>query len=150
MLYDNLDNKAGAHLPFLRSLHCSTQSLARRYIREYGAVVTSFQIFSDFAAFFDKAANARKVYTPSKDARFTENHAVVLVGYENDEDGSEYFLALNSWSAAFADNGLFRVRALGLQQCFSCLANSVCKPRWPLPQCVLVVHHALMRAAAGY
>jgi C1A family cysteine protease len=82
---------------------------AQRYIRQYGAVVTSFQIMSDLQSFFNKTGNAQKVYSPSAGAKAQENHAVVLVGYDNYAAGGGYWLVLNSWGTKWADRGLFKV-----------------------------------------
>jgi hypothetical protein len=78
------------------------------YIRQYGGVAASFDVFTDFRPFYSSFANARKVYKPTGNATLEERHAVVLVGYNNDEG---YWLILNSWGPDWADNGLFRVRA---------------------------------------
>jgi len=82
---------------------------AQRYIRQYGAIVTSFQIMNDLRSFFSKPGNAQKVYSPSANATAEENHAVVLVGYDNYAAGGGYWLVLNSWGTKWADRGLFKV-----------------------------------------
>jgi Papain family cysteine protease len=41
----------------------------------------------------------------------TEEHAVLLVGYNNT---GEYWIAKNSWGTRFADGGFFRVSMLCL------------------------------------
>jgi hypothetical protein len=77
-----------------------------KHIREYGAVISRFDLYDDFKKFFADPKNAKAVYKPSKGAKFQETHAVVIVGY-NLTEGS--WLCLNSWGPNFADNGLFRV-----------------------------------------
>jgi len=93
---------------------------AQRYIRQYGAVVTSFQIMNDLRSFFDKPGNAKKVYSPSAGAKPQENHAVVLVGYDNNAAGGGYWLVLNSWGTKWADRGLFKVTCMCRTRPSSC------------------------------
>jgi hypothetical protein len=93
---------------------------AQRYIRQYGAVVTSFQIMSDFESFFNKTGNAKKTYSPSAGAKALENHAVVLVGYDNYAPGGGYWLVLNSWGTKWADRGLFKVTCMCRTRPSSC------------------------------
>ena len=79
---------------------------AQKYIRLYGAIVTSFDILDDFIPFFKQFDNSKKVYTPRQGAKLSEAHAVVLVGYNNDQG---YWIAQNSWGPNWGDGGYFRV-----------------------------------------
>lgn len=83
---------------------------AQMYIRQYGGVASSFDVLTDFRPFYSSFANAKRVYKPTANATLEERHAVVLVGYNNDEG---YWLILNSWGPNWADGGLFRVRGAG-------------------------------------
>lgn len=65
----------------------------QRHIRDWGAVVTRFEIYSDFRGFYEVRANARKAYSPRKGAAFQEGHAVALVGYSNAPDGGGFWIA---------------------------------------------------------
>ena len=62
------------------------------HIRDWGAVVTRFDVFSDFFEFFEDPGNARKVYSPRKGTEVVMHHAVVLVGYSNEGD-TPYWIA---------------------------------------------------------
>uniref|UniRef100_A0A383VH09 Peptidase C1A papain C-terminal domain-containing protein n=1 Tax=Tetradesmus obliquus TaxID=3088 RepID=A0A383VH09_TETOB len=79
---------------------------AQQHIRRYGAVVSRFDVRSDFGRFFADKRNAKAVYKPSAGAVFEFGHAIVLVGYNNEE---RYWLAKNSYGSSWADGGLFRV-----------------------------------------
>eukprot|EP00877_Chromochloris_zofingiensis_P009635 jgi/Chrzof1/4925/Cz15g04210.t1 len=79
---------------------------AQRHIRDYGNVLTPFHLTKDFREFFSNAANKNKVYKPGPNAQFEEGHAVVLVGYNNDE---EYWVVKNSWGPNWADGGFCKV-----------------------------------------
>lgn len=74
-----------------------------------GAVVTSFIVMSDFQTFLKKPGNAKAVYAPGPGAKFSEWHAVTIVGYHGAGTDDGYWLCLNSWGKTFADGGLFRV-----------------------------------------
>eukprot|EP00877_Chromochloris_zofingiensis_P008315 jgi/Chrzof1/3737/Cz13g07030.t1 len=79
---------------------------AQRHIREFGNVLTPFYLTSEFRDFFSNTANKNKVYKPGPTTHFEEGHAVVLVGYNNDE---EYWVVKNSWGPGWADGGFFKV-----------------------------------------
>eukprot|EP00878_Enallax_costatus_P028282 GHUV01030534.1.p1 GENE.GHUV01030534.1~~GHUV01030534.1.p1 ORF type:complete len:437 (+),score=68.02 GHUV01030534.1:910-2220(+) len=79
---------------------------AQRHIRQYGAVVTRFDIYDDFRPFFSNFANMGAVYKPRPGAKPVEGHAVVLVGYNNEQN---YWVAKNSWGSNWADGGYFKV-----------------------------------------
>ena len=66
--------------------------------------MTRLDVYSDFRAFFDR--NKYGVYAPHTPGILEERHAVVLVGYDNNE---ETFTALNSWGTGFAAGGFFKV-----------------------------------------
>ncbi|KAF6264603.1 hypothetical protein COO60DRAFT_73096 [Scenedesmus sp. NREL 46B-D3] len=79
---------------------------AQRHIRQHGAVVSRFEVMSDFAAFFADKRNAQAVYRPKAGAQRMWAHAIVLVGYNNQQ---QYWLAKNSHGDTFGDGGLFKV-----------------------------------------
>eukprot|EP00775_Hariotina_reticulata_P003198 gene3198-biopygen4856 len=81
---------------------------AQQHIRWYGAVVTRFDVFSDFYPFFDDYSKVQAVYRPGKNVTLKFHHAVVLVGYNNDHN-PPYWIAKNSWGPGWGDNGFFKV-----------------------------------------
>eukprot|EP00775_Hariotina_reticulata_P009297 gene9297-9462_t len=79
---------------------------AQRHIREFGGIISKFQVFDDFKAFFEDYSNALKVYKPNSGAQFSFNHAVFVVGYDLEQ---EFFYVKNSWGANWGEDGYFRV-----------------------------------------
>ncbi|WIA17476.1 hypothetical protein OEZ85_014315 [Tetradesmus obliquus] len=79
---------------------------AQQHIRQHGAVVSRFDLYSDFRSFFADKRNAQAVYRPSPGAYFKEYHAITLVGYDNEQ---QYWLAKNSYGSDWADKGVFKV-----------------------------------------
>ncbi|KAI8464966.1 MAG: hypothetical protein J3K34DRAFT_100057 [Monoraphidium minutum] len=80
----------------------------QKFIRERGAVVTRFNIYSDFKPFFRDPRNKGNVYRPFPGPGnvVEEQHAIALVGYNNEK---QFWIARNSWGLEFADEGNFRV-----------------------------------------
>jgi hypothetical protein len=64
------------------------------------------QVFSDLKRFFADKRNAKAVYSPGAASQFLFAHAIMLVGYNNQQ---QYWLAKNSWGTGWADSGLFKV-----------------------------------------
>lgn len=79
---------------------------AQQHIRQYGAVVSRFDVYSDFDSFFASKSNAQAVYRPSASAYFQYYHAIVLVGYDNEQ---QYWLAKNSYGSDWGDDEFFKV-----------------------------------------
>lgn len=79
---------------------------AQRHIRDWGGVITRLDIYSDFAPFFQDFRNQDKVYRPGPNATVVEQHAVLLVGYDNDQ---QFWWVRNSWSDQFALQGNFKI-----------------------------------------
>eukprot|EP00878_Enallax_costatus_P021233 GHUV01022475.1.p1 GENE.GHUV01022475.1~~GHUV01022475.1.p1 ORF type:complete len:316 (+),score=67.80 GHUV01022475.1:281-1228(+) len=76
------------------------------HIRQYGAVVARLDVYDDLFPFYESTYNKRKTYAPQRNAEFSQHHAVVITGYNNDEG---YWLVQSSWGTEFADEGRFRV-----------------------------------------
>ncbi|WIA42770.1 hypothetical protein OEZ86_008710 [Tetradesmus obliquus] len=79
---------------------------AQQHIRQYGAIVSRFDVYSDFESFYADKRNAQAVYRPSASAYFQYYHAITLVGYDNEQ---QYWLAKNSYGSDWGDKGLFKV-----------------------------------------
>ncbi|WIA42784.1 hypothetical protein OEZ86_008723 [Tetradesmus obliquus] len=79
---------------------------AQQHIRQHGAVVSRFDVYSDFNSFFNDKRYAQAVYRPSANATFREYHAITLVGYDNEK---QCWLAKNSHGSRGGNKGLFKV-----------------------------------------
>jgi C1A family cysteine protease len=64
------------------------------------------QVYDDMKPFFVDQRNRKAVYRPSPRAQLYITHAVVLVGYNNQQ---QFWLAKNSWGSNWGDSGLFKV-----------------------------------------
>jgi hypothetical protein len=86
----------------------NTLAKAQRHLRRFGGVITSMAIYSDFRPFFrDNPSGVYDGKGCSGGANFVEDHAVVLVGYNNMDS---YWVARNSWGQGFADGGYFKIK----------------------------------------
>eukprot|EP00775_Hariotina_reticulata_P006752 gene6752-6972_t len=78
------------------------------WIRQFGAVATRLLVTKAFKDFFE--ADPTGVYngtaTPMSPGERSYYHAVALIGYNNT---GMYWIAQNSWSKTWGDQGLFRI-----------------------------------------
>lgn len=75
-----------------------------------GPAVVSFTVYEDFKHY------KSGVYVQNSDVK-KGGHAVRLIGWGTDEaSGLDYWLAANSWSRRWGDNGLFKIRR-GTNEC---------------------------------
>lgn len=114
-------------------------------------------VFDDFKPFFD--ANPGAIYTRRKGpgqgpdtsmyTGFQENHAVVLVGYDDEQ---QFWVVRNSWGPGFAQGGYFRVSGCPHQGvgCWGCRTMHVHSSTCHGMQCISCVLQAepSVRAAA--
>eukprot|EP00878_Enallax_costatus_P028846 GHUV01031196.1.p1 GENE.GHUV01031196.1~~GHUV01031196.1.p1 ORF type:complete len:351 (+),score=28.36 GHUV01031196.1:1324-2376(+) len=105
------------------SLRLPSVLAAQEHIRQYGSVVSKFDVYDDFRGFFSIPANAKKIYKPGPKAKIQYGHAVAVVGYDNEQ---QFWLAKNSWGTDWGDNGFFRV---AYRTC-SIVLNDVFGIRW--------------------
>eukprot|EP00775_Hariotina_reticulata_P009525 gene9525-9689_t len=87
-----------------------SMAAAQRQIRSHGGVMTRLNVYKDFRKFFE--SNPTGVYGGelcSKGAAedLEQEHAVVLVGYDN---YNQFWIARNSWGSKFADKRYFRIK----------------------------------------
>jgi len=64
---------------------------------------TGFQVYKDF---FNYKTGIYKKTSPFWD--YAGGHAVKIVGWGN-ESGTNYWIAANSWSANWGENGFFKI-----------------------------------------
>jgi hypothetical protein len=72
----------------------------KRWVAEYGPIVATFQLYSDFASW--KMSNSTPVYKVSDGAVTSENHIALVVGYD---DSKGAWIVKNSWGASWGDHG---------------------------------------------
>lgn len=72
----------------------------KRTIYQGGAIVTIFNVPTSFYNY------SSGIYSPVEDDTIVGRHAVVLVGWNDDE---EYFIIKNSWGESWGESGYFRV-----------------------------------------
>jgi C1A family cysteine protease len=97
---------------------------------EYGPLVTSFTVYSDFFSY-----NSGVYYQTSDNV--AGGHAVAVVGYDNI---NEYWICKNSWGKGWGENGFFRI---GYGECgiaspfntfyLSGVYGGICEDYLPLP-----------------
>jgi len=75
---------------------------------EYGSVTAAFTVYEDFVAY------KSGVYE-HKTGRALGGHAIKIVGY-GVEDGTDYWLVMNSWNDSWGDGGYFKIKR-GVDEC---------------------------------
>ena len=75
---------------------------------EYGSVTAAFTVYEDFVSY------KSGVYE-HKTGRALGGHAIKIVGY-GVEDGTDYWLVMNSWNDSWGDNGYFKIKR-GVDEC---------------------------------
>lgn len=66
-------------------------------IEQFGPIVTSFLVPSDWQDWFTKNSGSKNIYEPPPNSRTMDGHAVVLVGWDRDEKDRLYWIMRNSW-----------------------------------------------------
>ena len=79
-----------------------------------GPLTIGISIYNSFETFFQDPANATKVYSnkikrAAKEDALVGGHAVSIIGWGTDEDGTDFWLIRNSWGRDWADGGYFRI-----------------------------------------
>jgi cathepsin B len=77
-------------------------------IATHGAVEAAFTVYADFINYKSGVYS----YTTGDELG---GHAVKLIGYGT-ENGVDYWLAQNSWTTTWGDNGMFKIRK-GTDEC---------------------------------
>lgn len=72
----------------------------KRWVAEYGPIVATFQLYSDFGAW--KASNETRVYKVSDGAVTSGNHIALVIGYDDSRDA---WMMKNSWGPGWGDHG---------------------------------------------
>lgn len=75
---------------------------AKKSLIEYGPVETGFSVYEDFISY------SSGVYRYAT-GQYLGGHAVKIIGWGIDEDGSEHWIVANSWGASWGEEGYFRI-----------------------------------------
>lgn len=70
-------------------------------ISEYGTVTAAFTVYEDFLTY------KSGVYS-HQSGKALGGHAIKLIGWGN-ENGTDYWLAVNSWNVTWGDKGTFKI-----------------------------------------
>jgi cathepsin B len=73
-------------------------------IQKNGPTAAAMVVHEDFYNYKDG------VYRVTKESGSPGGHAVVLMGWGEDDDGTKYWLAQNSWGEGWGEEGFFRIR----------------------------------------
>nr|AAU84936.1 putative cathepsin B-S [Aphis citricidus] len=68
----------------------------------YGPIEASFDVYDDFVNY------ESGVYQKTEDAKYLGGHAVKMIGW-GEEDGTPYWLMVNSWGEQWGANGMFKI-----------------------------------------
>lgn len=88
-------------------------------IMDRGSIYVAFMVYEDFMSY----SSGVYQYTSGE---LLGGHAVKMIGWGED-DGTPYWLCVNSWGAEWGEKGLFRIRR-GSEECGiedSCVAGEV-------------------------
>lgn len=75
----------------------------------HGPFEVALNVYSDFLVY------KNGVYK-HQHGRFLGGHAIRIIGYGQEEDGTKYWLCVNSWNEDWGDKGLFKIQR-GRNEC---------------------------------
>nr|WMM65063.1 cathepsin B-16D1 [Myzus persicae] len=94
---------------YTRDYYYLTYGSIQKDVLTYGPIEASFDVYDDFPSY------KSGVYVKSDNASYLGGHAVKLIGW-GEEDGTPYWLMVNSWNTQWGDNGFFKIRR-GTNEC---------------------------------
>jgi len=96
--------KEGKFKKYKASAHAQITSIseAKKALVDEGPIESGFNVFEDFLSY--KSGIYRRVSD-----NYVGGHAVKVVGYGKDNDGTEYWVAANSWNTSWGEEGFFRI-----------------------------------------
>lgn len=101
---------------FFRIIHfyrvINDQEFIKQEIYKWGPVTSGFKIYPDFYLFDPK----KEIYKWNGIGKLISGHAVIIVGWGEDEMGTPYWWIKNSWGTEWGINGYFKM-ARGINDC---------------------------------
>ena len=71
---------------------------------EGGPLSATMEVFDDFVLYKEG------VYQITHGAKYIGGHTVELIGWGTTDDGTEYWIAKNSWNTDWGDKGFFKIK----------------------------------------
>jgi len=68
-----------------------------------GPIDTGFDVYDDFISY------SGGIYKKGKHAGYLGGHAVKIVGFGQDTDGTGYWIVANSWNTSWGEEGFFKI-----------------------------------------
>ncbi|XP_050530711.1 cathepsin B-like cysteine proteinase 3 [Daktulosphaira vitifoliae] len=87
---------------YTRDAYYLTPRAIQHDLMAYGPIEASFDVYSDFISY------KYGVYHKTENATLLGGHSVKLIGW-GEEEGTPYWLLMNSWNEQWGDNGLFKI-----------------------------------------
>jgi cathepsin B len=109
MCYGDQDIDYNDDHRYTRDYYRLTYGSIQKDVLNYGPIEASFDVYDDFPNY------KSGVYQKTDNATYLGGHAVKLIGW-GVEEGTPYWLMVNSWNAQWGDNGLFKIRR-GTNEC---------------------------------
>ncbi|XP_022169080.1 cathepsin B-like cysteine proteinase 4 [Myzus persicae] len=109
MCYGNQDLDYDDDHRYTRDYYRLTYGSIQKDVMTHGPIEASFDVYDDFPSY------KSGVYVKTENASYLGGHAVKLIGW-GVEEGTPYWLMVNSWNAQWGDNGLFKIRR-GTNEC---------------------------------
>jgi hypothetical protein len=95
---------------FSYKLTSTDQASIMKDIIQWGPILTSFTVYSDFYDFDPLENNNENVYTKSSLATVVGGHAVLISGWGTTSTGIPFWWIKNSWGGDYGKNGYFKMK----------------------------------------